>query len=129
MAGPAGSKYYDIFLRHQVEMISGENIIINEEGFRFLMAIGRLNSIASAADEMKISYRKAWGMIRDIEMNLGMKLVGKRRGGSAGGHTTLTGEGLSLVNAYNSLLTELETSDREIIRKFFRSINQINENL
>lgn len=127
MAGPKGSKYYDIFLRHQVEMVTGDEILISEEGFRLLMAIEKDLSIVAAARDLGISYRKAWGMIREIEYQLGFQLVGKRRGGKAGGRTTFTDEGKTLIEAYKNMTGELESSDKEIIRTFFRRINQLKE--
>jgi molybdate transport repressor ModE-like protein len=127
MAGTKGSKYYDIFLRHQVEMVTGDRIMITEEGFRLLIALEKDGSITGASKDLGISYRKAWGMIRDIEYNLGFPLVGKRRGGKAGGRTTFTHEGKLLVEAYKNLIIELESSDKEIVRTFFRRINQITD--
>jgi molybdate transport system regulatory protein len=127
MAGPKGSKYYDIFLRHQIEMVTGDEILISEEGFRLLIALEKDLSIVAAAKEIGISYRKAWGMIRAIEYNLGFSLVGKRRGGKAGGRTTFTTEGKALMEAYRNLIGELDLSDKEIVRTFFRRINQITE--
>ena len=127
MAGPKGSKYYDIFLRHQVEMVSGDEILISEEGFRLLLAIEKDLSIVGAARDLGISYRKAWGMIREIEYQLGFQLVGKRRGGKAGGRTTFTDEGKALIEAYKNMTGELESSDKEIIRTFFRNINQLKD--
>jgi molybdate transport repressor ModE-like protein len=75
-----------------------------------------------------MSYRKAWGLIREIEYNLGFSLVGKRRGGKAGGRTTFTNEGAELLDAYQKLLAELESTDREAVRSFFRKINHLTEN-
>jgi molybdate transport system regulatory protein len=126
MAGPIGSKYYDIFLKHQVQLVTGdEDIVINEEGFRLLIEIGKEQSIVAAARNMNISYRKAWGMLRDIEFILGFSLAGRRRGGKAGGRTTFTTEGKILLNAFMAMKTELDLSDKEIIRTFFRKINTI----
>ena len=127
MAGPKGSKYYDIFLKHQIQLVTGKNIIINEEGFRLLLEIEKELSIVAAARNMGISYRKAWGMLRDIEYFLGFSLVGKKRGGKAGGRTTFTNEGKELLEAYNCLIKELEFSDKDIIRTFFRRINAFTE--
>jgi molybdate transport system regulatory protein len=128
MAGPIGSKYYDIFLKHNVQLVTSEDFeVINEEGFRLLREIEKEQSIVAAAKNMKISYRKAWGLLRDIEYDLGFSLVGKKRGGSAGGRTTFTPEGKKLLDAYVSLQSDLNSADKEIIRSFFRKINSINE--
>ncbi len=126
MAGPIGSKYYDIFLKHQVQLVtSEEDIVINEEGFRLLFEIEKELSIVAAAKNMNISYRKAWGLLRDIEFVLGFSLVGKKRGGKAGGRTTFTPEGKLLLDAFKTMKTELDASGKETIRSFFRKINSI----
>jgi molybdate transport system regulatory protein len=126
MAGPIGSKYYDIFLKHKVQLVtSDEDTVINEEGFRLLLEIGKEQSIVAAAKNMKISYRKAWGLLRDIEYVLGFSLVGKKRGGKAGGRTTFTTEGKILLDAFTNLKADLDLADKEIIRSFFRKINSI----
>lgn len=128
MAGPIGSKYYDIFLKHKVQLVTSEDFeVINEEGFRLLHEIEKEHSIVAAAKNMKVSYRKAWGLLRDMEYDLGFSLVGKKRGGKAGGRTTFTPEGKKLLDAFTSLQSDLDTADKEIIRSFFRKINTINE--
>jgi molybdate transport repressor ModE-like protein len=125
MAGPKGSKYYDIFLSHQVQLVTGEETLITEEGFRLLLEIGKTLSIVAASKNLGMSYRKAWGLLREIEYNLGFSLVGKKRGGKAGGRTTFTPEGAELLEAYQQLVKELESTDREAIRTFFKRINHI----
>ena len=125
MAGPKGSKYYDIFLRHQIELVSGETTIIGEEAFRLLDEIDKGHSIVSASKNMEISYRKAWGLIKSIENNLGFHLVERKRGGKAGGRSYFTVEGAELMNAYRKLISELELTDKEHVRVFFRSLNHI----
>jgi molybdate transport repressor ModE-like protein len=102
--------------------------LISEEGFRLLIEISKELSIVAAAKNMGISYRKAWGMLRTIEYNLGFQLVGKKRGGKAGGRTTFTSEGAELLDAYQKLVSDLESTDREAIRTFFRRINHISVN-
>jgi molybdate transport system regulatory protein len=128
MAGPIGSKYYDIFLKHKVQLVtSDEETVINEEGFRLLLEIEKENSIVAAARNMKISYRKAWGLLREIEYVLGFSLAGRKRGGKAGGRTSFTPEGKILLEAFKSMTADLESADKEIIRSFFRKINSITE--
>lgn len=125
MAGPKGSRYYDIFLNHRIQLVSGHDIIISEETFRLLSEIESEHSIVAASKKMGISYRKAWGLLRDTEYNIGFRLVGKKRGGKAGGRTAFTDEGAELMRAYKKLITDLESTDKEPVRTFFRSINHI----
>jgi len=126
MAGPKGSKYYDIFLKQQIQLVTREDdTIISEEGFRLLAEIKKEQSIVAAARNMRISYRKAWGLLREIENVLGFQLVGKHRGGKAGGKTDLTIEGLELTDAYIDLKAELENNVHDTVKNFFKRINRI----
>jgi molybdate transport system regulatory protein len=128
MAGPRGSKYYDIFLKQQLQLVNkDDDLIINEEGFRLLVEVRKEQSIVAAANNMNISYRKAWGLLREIETVLGFQLVGKHRGGKSGGKTDLTAEGIELIEAYLNLKIELEEKVHDSIKQFFKKINKISD--
>jgi molybdate transport repressor ModE-like protein len=73
-----------------------------------------------------MSYRKAWGILHDVEQHLGFKLVDKRRGGASGGRTLLSSDGRQLVSAYNSLRHETDIAMKSIAKVFFNRINAIN---
>jgi len=125
MAGPRGSKYYNVFLKYQINLETmEEERILDWEGFGLLNAVKETGSLSAAALAMNMSYRKAWGIIRDVEKNLGFSLVEKQRGGADGGHTKLTVEGEELIKAYNELIEQFNTSMKEITRKFFWAINK-----
>ncbi|MBE0674305.1 MAG: LysR family transcriptional regulator [Bacteroidales bacterium] len=126
MAGPKGSKYYDIFLNYKVWLETrGEDVVISGEGLDLLRDIASTHSIVTSARNLKISYRKAWGLLREVEDLLGFKLIEKHRGGASGGMTLLTKEGMALVGAYVNLNEEIDISMKEIARRFFRRINDI----
>jgi molybdate transport system regulatory protein len=125
MAGSKGSKYYNVFLRYQLNLEDNdEKIILNSEGFELLKTIDRMNSIVAAAQELKISYRKAWGIINKVEKNIGFPLVIKKRGGSEGGYTELSEEGHELIDGYSKLTVHFDGAISDITRKFFRKINK-----
>jgi molybdate transport system regulatory protein len=124
MAGSKGSKYYNVFLSYELKLKDNDGAeILNHEGFELLVTVERLKSIVAAAAELRISYRKAWGIISKVESNLGFPLVIKQRGGSAGGHTHLSEEGRELINGYLELTSQFDRSTTDITRKFFRKIN------
>ena len=128
MAGSKGSKYYDIFLKQQLQLVTKENdIVINEEGFTLLAEIKKEQSIVAASRIMGISYRKAWGLLREIEYVLGFRLVGKHRGGKAGGKTDLTQEGMELTGAYNNLKRDLDFAVHDTVKTFFNRINKLSD--
>ncbi|MCU0407811.1 MAG: LysR family transcriptional regulator, partial [Bacteroidales bacterium] len=120
MAGPKGSRYYDVFLRQHIELVKGEESkVLDEEGFRLLVSIKNTDSIVAAARELGISYRKAWGLLRQIEQVLGFSLVSKHRGGKDGGKTFLSPEGIELTEAYSELRSKLDSALHDHVKSFF----------
>jgi molybdate transport system regulatory protein len=124
MAGSKGSKYYDIFLKFKVwlENTKGQGIL-GDGKFELLEMIDKHGSLSAAADKMGISYRKAWGNVREAEEKLGFMLVEKHRGGAQGGNSVLTPEGKKLVEAYKELLAEFDDAIHLITKKFFNKLN------
>jgi len=57
---------------------------------------------------MGLSYRRAWGKIKELEQNLGFALVQSAVGGAGGGHTSLTAPGIEFVNAYRRFNERME---------------------
>jgi molybdate transport system regulatory protein len=68
--------------------------------YRLLSALRRSGSINAAATEAGISYRRAWGQIREMERLLGAPLIVSNRGGAKGGGTLLTRKALNLMRRY-----------------------------
>ncbi len=125
MAGSQGDKYYDVFLKYRLWLSTKDGIgILGEGRLALLKEIDKTGSLKAAADNLSISYRKAWGNIKHAEEMLGFVLVEKHRGGKSGGKSQLTDEGRNLLNAYDELKEDFETSIKEITRKFFRKINK-----
>jgi molybdate transport repressor ModE-like protein len=126
MAGHKGQPYYDIFLRYDMwlETIKKERIL-DGEGFALLLDLNRTGSLTTSARNMGMSYRKAWGLLRDVEQHLGFQLTDKRRGGAAGGRTVLSDKGRQLVWAYNNLCHETDIAMKSIAKVFFNRINEI----
>ncbi|MEZ7885002.1 MAG: LysR family transcriptional regulator [Bacteroidales bacterium] len=124
MAGNIGSKYYDIFLDYRIWLTkTDKGEVLNHYHFVLLEAINRKQSILLAAEELVISYRKAWGMVKEMEEHLGFPLVNSQRGGKEGSSTSLSEDGLRLLNAYITLKDEMDAMFKENVRKFFHSIN------
>ncbi|MEA2106423.1 MAG: winged helix-turn-helix domain-containing protein [Bacteroidales bacterium] len=125
MAGPKGSKYYNIFLKFKVwlENTHGESILGNGK-FELIDFIDQYGSLKVAADKLEVSYRKAWGMLREAEEKLGFSLVEKQRGGQHGGRSVLTDEGKILIEAYKELLVEFDEAIYQITKKFFNKVNK-----
>jgi molybdate transport system regulatory protein len=125
MAGPKGSKYYDVFLKFKVRLENTDKEgILGDGKFELINFIDQLGSLKAAADKTGISYRKAWGNVKDAEEKLGFLLVEKHRGGKHGGNSILTTEGKKLIEAYKELLVEFDDAIYQITKKFFNKVNE-----
>ncbi len=125
MAGSQGDKYYNVFLRYRLWLSSKEGIgILGEGRLALLKEIDKTGSLRAAADNLNISYRKAWGNVKHAEEMLGFPLVEKHRGGKSGGNSQLSEEGKKLLTAYEELKDDFEEAIKEITRKFFNKINK-----
>lgn len=127
MAGHKGDPYYDIFLRYEMWLETiGKERILDGEGFDLLVDLDRTGSLTATARNLGMSYRKAWGMLNEVERHLGFNLTEKRRGGASGGRTILSEKGKQLVLAYNNLCHETDIAMKSIAKVFFNRINAIN---
>ncbi len=68
-----------------------------------LEAIGETGSISAAGRAMKMSYRRAWQLVEDLNRNLGNPVVATAAGGAGGGGARLTEAGRTLVQQYRAV--------------------------
>lgn len=89
-------------------------------GRRFLLeAIDSHGSINRAAQEVDISFRKAWGHIKAMEERLGVKLVERQTGGRNGGGAVLTDDARRFLKKYEALEKGIQEFVDEKFRKVF----------
>ncbi len=67
-----------------------------------LEAIGETGSISAAGRAMKMSYRRAWQLVEDLNRTLG-PVVATAAGGAGGGGAQLTDTGKTLVEQYRAV--------------------------
>jgi len=75
-------------------------LALSDYRVQLLRHVGETGSLAEAAQRMRLSYRRAWGKVREMEQNLGVKLVESEAGGVGGGGSRLTPQGERLVALY-----------------------------
>lgn len=85
-------------------------IVMSDYRVRLLQLIHETRSLAAAANTMELSYRRAWGKVKELEENLGQPLVESEVGGAGGGSTTLTPKGREIVEAYEAFQQRLRTA-------------------
>jgi molybdate transport system regulatory protein len=88
--------------------------------YHLLINVNEQGSISQAARMMGMSYRAAWGKIKQAEKNWGCKLVTTHVGGDAGGGTTLTEFGSKLIKCYREFRDKMERAVQEIFEESFR---------
>jgi molybdate transport system regulatory protein len=71
-----------------------------------LEEIARSGSISAAGRVLKMSYRRAWELVEDLNRHLGAPVVTTASGGSGGGGARLTELGAALVAEYRAIEAE-----------------------
>jgi molybdate transport system regulatory protein len=82
-----------------------------------LEAIARSGSIRAAAEELGMSYMRAWTLVRTMNAAFRSPLVEKERGGSAHGSAQLTERGRKVLDLYREME---EKARRAITREWGR---------
>jgi molybdate transport system regulatory protein len=71
-----------------------------------LEAIAREGSISAAGRALRMSYRRAWELVENLNTGLGAPVVTTSAGGSKGGGTSLTPVGIAVVEHYRAIEAE-----------------------
>jgi len=79
---------------------------------RLLELIGETGSIAAAGRAMRMSYARAWALVRELDAMFAVPLVARQTGGTAGGGATLTPDGTAVVARYRALERTLRSDAR-----------------
>lgn len=91
--------------------IENDGNVVFGEGRRLLLEhVAQTGSLNKAAKVMKMSYRAAWGKLKDTEKRLGFKLLESKTGGSTGGGSVLTEKGKKLLKAFAQFEDEIKNT-------------------
>lgn len=85
------------FVRISIEK---ESLFFNSRTKLLLLLIQDTHSVRSACKHIALSYSKAWNMLNQLEQELGYAVVKRKHGGSNGGETCLTKEGIEFLEKY-----------------------------
>lgn len=75
-----------------------------------LEEIARSGSISAAGRALRMSYRRAWELVEDLNRHMGVPVVAAVTGGSGGGGARLTDAGAALVAAYRAIESATEAA-------------------
>lgn len=106
--------------RLKVWVDAEEGLVLSDYRVRLLELIGETGSLTEAAERTGLSYRRAWGKVKEIEANLGMKLVESTVGGAGGGHTRLTDQGREMVDRYQRFRARIGAMAEREFEECFR---------
>jgi 8-oxo-dGTP diphosphatase len=82
--------------------------VIGSGRVELLKAVDKYGSIKKAAATMGMSYRHAWGIIKQIRDSVGDEIIATTRGGAAGGGAKLTDLGRVLIKRFEETQDAIE---------------------
>lgn len=91
---------------------------------QLLRLIHQCGSINAAAQEMGISYRKAWSQLKAMEEKSEQPMIARSKGGAGGGESTLTAAALDLLERYDRLRCGM---NRQVDDKFLETFASCDE--
>jgi molybdate transport system regulatory protein len=89
--------------RLSIRLDLGKGVRIGPGKITLLEEIGRSGSISAAGRALKMSYRRAWELVEDLNRGLAGPVVETAAGGAGGGGTRLTAAGEALVSQYRAI--------------------------
>jgi molybdate transport system regulatory protein len=111
----AKSTKYEVKFR--IWFYSGKEKLLGIGRVELLERIKKTGSIANAAKEMKMSYRQAWQMVKEMNERWKSPLVEKHLGGKKGGGAMVTEEGNRAITIFNELENKVSTVIKDELKK------------
>ena len=99
--------------RQKMRLEHDGKLVMSDYRLRLLELIAETGSLAQAAAAMNLSYRRAWGKVKELEANLGIHLVESEVGGAGGGHTVLSPQAAELVASYARFVSRMSEALEE----------------
>jgi molybdate transport system regulatory protein len=107
--------------RLTIRLDFGAGIRVGPGKVALLDAIDAEGSISGAGRKLKMSYKRAWDLIEELNRSFGEPLVVKSPGGSHGGGAQLTDAGRTLVKHYRAI----EKASHEASKTSLRAVKKL----
>lgn len=75
-----------------------------------LERIAAFGSISAGARQMKMSYKRAWDLVEEMNAIFGKPVLDTQKGGRSGGGARLTPTGLAIVARYRAIERAIEAA-------------------
>jgi molybdate transport system regulatory protein len=99
----------------------GEDLKFGDGRARLLETIEQRGSLKKAAQAFEMSYRNAWGYLRDLERAAGFKFVERVPGGGPDSGMRLTDAGKRFLRHYRTFRAAVEASMTRHFERSFKS--------
>jgi molybdate transport system regulatory protein len=86
-----------------------------------LEEIGRSGSISAAGRALKMSYRRTWELVEELNRTLGNPVVQTAAGGSGGGGAVLTPVGQAVISSYRAIEMDTAIAARKHLQALHRA--------
>lgn len=115
MAAETAAGVFEV--RSKVWVEKDGKVALSSWRIELLIKVEESGSLTAACERMGVPYRTAWYKLRQMEDQLGMKLLETQSGGADGGGSALTPEALDLVDRFRRVDRGIEG----IVEKRFAS--------
>lgn len=105
------------FVRISIEK---ELLFFNSKTKLLLILIEDTHSVRSACKHIALSYSKAWNMLNELEQELGYAVVERKHGGSKGGNTYLTKEGIDFLEKFQKFEQNVRNYAKDEFTRLFQ---------
>jgi molybdate transport system regulatory protein len=85
-----------------------------------LEEIARSGSISAAGRALRMSYRRTWELVEDLNSSVGTPVVETAAGGSGGGGAVLTRAGRTIVERYRAIEADTALAARKHLQALSR---------
>jgi molybdate transport system regulatory protein len=96
----------DTTSRLSIRLELGGRLRIGPGKVVLLEEIARTGSISAAGRALKMSYRRAWELVEELNTGMGTPVVETSAGGAGGGGARLTGAGEAIISQYRAIEAE-----------------------
>ncbi len=110
--------------RVKVWVVFGSRLKFGEGRARLLEAIDEVGSLKQAVEQFAMSYRNAWGYLRDLEAAAGFKFLERAPGRGPSGGTRLTPRGRQFVTQFWDFHRALDEASRRRFPRSFRTVRE-----
>jgi molybdate transport system regulatory protein len=107
--------------KFKVWVTFGDQLKFGDGRARLLELIERRGSLRKAAEEFEMSYRNAWGYLRELEDAAGFKFVERAPGGGPQSGMRLTAAGKRFLARYRRFRAGLDDAVKQHFERSFRA--------